>query len=63
MGVAVTTMAQTEQRTTHIKILGCGVGGRVVDGDSRADQVDRTGLVGGLARCQKGLAHSVKRGW
>ena len=25
-----------------------------VDGDSKADQ---------LARCQKGLAHSVKRGW
>ena len=38
------------------------MGGRVVDGDSRADQVDGTGLVGGLARCQKGLAHSVKQG-
>ena len=42
MGVAVTPMAQIEQRTTHIKILGCGLGGRVVDGDSRADQVDES---------------------
>ena len=28
----------------------------------KVDQVDGTGLVGGLARCQKGLAHSVKQG-
>ena len=25
-------------------------------------KVDGTGMVGGLARCQKGLAHSVKQG-
>ena len=39
-------MAQIEQRTTHIKILGCGLGGRVVDGDSGADQVDGWRVVG-----------------
>ena len=42
----MTSLAQTEQRTMHLKILGCGVGGRVVDGDSRADQVDDWRVVG-----------------
>ena len=42
----MTSPAQIEQRTMHLKILGCGVGGRVVDGDSRADQVDDWRVVG-----------------
>ena len=44
--MTVTSMAQIEQRTMHLKILGCGLGGRVVDGDSRADQVDDWRVVG-----------------
>ena len=42
----MTSRAQTEQRTMHFKILGSGVGGRVVDGDSEADQVDDWRVVG-----------------